>query len=133
MHKGAIRHDITSRVPGRADERSALGTDRWPDRAFSSVKAIEKRVAEAQRGRGISNKHYSSDCNKRFFASPRIPSLGDAKPIHPLSPGMREELYLNYQNPILARFGLVGYGCCENLAHKIDGVLSQTTDLGRAS
>jgi len=26
--------------------------------------------------------------------------------------------------PIFQRFGLVGYGCCENLTHKINGVLS---------
>ena len=37
---------------------------------------------------------------------------------------MWEEFYLNYQKPIFERFGLVGYGCCENLTHKIDGVLS---------
>ena len=28
------------------------------------------------------------------------------------------------QRPILDRFGRVGYGCCENLTRKIDGVLS---------
>jgi hypothetical protein len=37
---------------------------------------------------------------------------------------MWEEFYLNYQKPIFERFGLVDYGCCENLTHKIDGALS---------
>ena len=41
-----------------------------------------------------------------------------------VSPAMWEEFCLEYQKPILARFGLVAYGCCENLTHKIDGVLS---------
>ncbi|HIJ74671.1 MAG TPA: hypothetical protein HPP83_11280, partial [Candidatus Hydrogenedentes bacterium] len=41
-----------------------------------------------------------------------------------VSPSMWEEFCLNYQKPIFARFGLVGYGCCENLTQKIDGVLS---------
>jgi hypothetical protein len=41
-----------------------------------------------------------------------------------VSPAMWEEFCLAYQKPILARFGRVGYGCCENLTHKIDGVLS---------
>jgi hypothetical protein len=41
-----------------------------------------------------------------------------------VSPAMWEEFCLNYQRPILERFGLVSYGCCENLSHKISGVLS---------
>ena len=41
-----------------------------------------------------------------------------------VSPAMWEEFLLNYQRPILDRFGLTGYGCCENLTNKIEGVLS---------
>lgn len=41
-----------------------------------------------------------------------------------VSPAMWEEFCLEYQRPILDRFGLVCYGCCENLTDKIDGVLS---------
>ena len=41
-----------------------------------------------------------------------------------VSPEMWEEFCLNYQRPILERFGLACYGCCENLTHKIGGVLS---------
>jgi len=41
-----------------------------------------------------------------------------------VSPAMWEEFCLDYQRPIIEQFGLSGYGCCENLTHKIDGVLS---------
>jgi hypothetical protein len=41
-----------------------------------------------------------------------------------VSPPMWEAFCLNYQKPIFERFGLVAYGCCENLTHKLDGVLS---------
>ena len=41
-----------------------------------------------------------------------------------VSPAMWEEFCLNYQKPIFEKFGLVGYGCCENLTKKIDGVLA---------
>ena len=41
-----------------------------------------------------------------------------------LSPAMWEEFLLDYQRPVLERFALVSYGCCENLTHKIGGVLS---------
>lgn len=37
-----------------------------------------------------------------------------------VSPAMHEEFVLNYQKPFMARYGLVAYGCCEDLTHKID-------------
>ena len=37
---------------------------------------------------------------------------------------MWQEFLLDYQMPILTRYGRVSYGCCENLTKKIDGVLS---------
>lgn len=36
-----------------------------------------------------------------------------------VSPRMHEEFLLQYQLPIMAQFGLVAYGCCENLTRKI--------------
>ncbi len=41
-----------------------------------------------------------------------------------VSPPMWDEFLLAYQKPVFARYGLVAYGCCENLTRKIDGVLS---------
>ncbi|MBI1927198.1 hypothetical protein HYR99_23515 [Candidatus Poribacteria bacterium] len=41
-----------------------------------------------------------------------------------VSPAMWKEFLLAYQIPILSQFWLVSYGCCEELTHKIDGVLS---------
>ena len=41
-----------------------------------------------------------------------------------ISPRMWEEFALQYQLPVLMRFGLVSYGCCDDLTDKIDGVLS---------
>lgn len=37
-----------------------------------------------------------------------------------VSPAMHEEFLLQYQRPILARYGQVAYGCCEDLTDKID-------------
>jgi hypothetical protein len=36
-----------------------------------------------------------------------------------VSPAMHEEFLLRYQLPILQRFGLAAYGCCEDLTNKI--------------
>jgi hypothetical protein len=41
-----------------------------------------------------------------------------------VSPRQWEEFLLNYQRPIFQQFGLVHYGCCEDLTTKIQGVLS---------
>ena len=43
---------------------------------------------------------------------------------------MQEEFILQYQLPVLAEFGLVAYGCCEDLTHKID-MLRQIPNLRR--
>jgi len=37
-----------------------------------------------------------------------------------ISPAMHYEFLLQYQIPIMARFGLSAYGCCEDLTEKID-------------
>lgn len=50
--------------------------------------------------------------------------MANSQEFDQVSPAMWEEFCLEYQKPILARFGAVAYGCCENLTHKIDGVLS---------
>ncbi len=47
-----------------------------------------------------------------------------------VSPAMHEEFLLRYQLPILKRFGLVAYGCCEDLTRKID-MLRQIPNLRR--
>jgi hypothetical protein len=45
-----------------------------------------------------------------------------------ISPAMHEEFLLNYQRPIIERFGLCAYGCCEDLTRKID-MLRQVRNL----
>jgi hypothetical protein len=49
--------------------------------------------------------------------------MANSQEFDQVSPAMWEEFCLRYQLPIFERFGLVGYGCCENLTHKIDGVM----------
>ncbi len=45
-----------------------------------------------------------------------------AQELTAVSPAMHDEFMLQYQIPILREFGLVAYGCCEDLTHKIDMV-----------
>ena len=37
-----------------------------------------------------------------------------------VGPAMHDEFCLQYQMPMMKKFGLVSYGCCEDLTHKID-------------
>ncbi|MHB9131347.1 MAG: hypothetical protein ACYDBB_09690 [Armatimonadota bacterium] len=45
-----------------------------------------------------------------------------------ISPAMHDEFLLHYQLPIIAQWGLVAYGCCEDLTRKID-MLRQVPNL----
>ena len=47
-----------------------------------------------------------------------------------ISPEMHEEFLLRYQIPVLEKFGLVAYGCCEDLTRKID-ILRKIPNLRR--
>ena len=47
-----------------------------------------------------------------------------------VGPAMHDEFVLQYQMPIMAKFGLISYGCCENLTNKID-MLRQVPRLRR--
>ena len=72
---------------------------------------------------------YTSDSLKK--TPPHVPvrisdlwGMTNSQEFDQVSPDMWNEFLLAYQKPILARFGLTAYGCCENLTQKIDGVLT---------
>lgn len=50
-----------------------------------------------------------------------------------VSPQMFEEFILPYQLPLLDKFGLAYYGCCEGLEHRLDYVLEHVKNLRRVS
>ncbi len=47
----------------------------------------------------------------------------EAQELAQVSPEMHEEFCLQYERRLLEPFGLNGYGCCEDLTHKLDDVL----------
>ncbi|MBN2389112.1 MAG: hypothetical protein JXR84_00215 [Anaerolineae bacterium] len=50
--------------------------------------------------------------------------MANSQEFEGVSPKMWRTFCLEYQRPIIEQFGLSAYGCCENLTHKIAGVLS---------
>jgi hypothetical protein len=53
-----------------------------------------------------------------------------AQEMNLISPHMHNDFVLEYQVPILEHFGLIAYGCCEDLSNKID-VLRRIPNLRR--
>ena len=50
-----------------------------------------------------------------------------------VSPAMFDDFVLPYQLPLLERFGLNCYGCCEPVHHRLDSILEQVPRLRRIS
>lgn len=48
----------------------------------------------------------------------------NAQEYEQVSTAMWKEFLLDYQRPIMDQFGWAAYGCCENLTHKMEGVLT---------
>ncbi len=48
----------------------------------------------------------------------------EAQEMAGVSPAMHAEFILHYERQLLAPFGLTGYGCCEDLTHKLDDVFT---------
>ena len=48
----------------------------------------------------------------------------ESQEMAPVSPAMHQEFFTQYEARLLAPFGLTGYGCCEDLSRKLDGVLA---------
>jgi hypothetical protein len=57
----------------------------------------------------------------------------EAQTMSEVSPAMHEEFVLPYQLPILERFGLNCYGCCEPLDRKLEFLMARVPRLRRVS
>jgi hypothetical protein len=50
-----------------------------------------------------------------------------------VSPAMWEEFILNYQKPIYSKYGLLSYGCCEDMTHKLPILKREMKNLRRVA
>lgn len=76
------------------------------------------------------NQNYGMPPHAKDLPEPRPNSRGaklkdlwffaHAQEFEGVSPAQHEEFLLQYQMPIMTRFGLVNYGCCETLDNKIE-------------
>ena len=68
--------------------------------------------------------------NRRGVKRKRLWRYVNTQDFTGVSPAMQNEFLLQYQLPVLERFGLVAFGCCEDLTNKID-MLRQVPNLRR--
>jgi hypothetical protein len=59
--------------------------------------------------------------------------FGESQETVGVSPAMFEEFILAYQKPLLEKFPLNCYGCCEGLEHRFDKIAAQIPGLRRVS
>ncbi len=68
--------------------------------------------------------------NTRGVSRKRLWCYAHAQDFTGVSPARQQEFILQYQLPVLREFGLVAFGCCEDLTNKID-MLRQIPNLRR--
>ena len=98
--------------------------------------------AEAAGDWGLSPHRYSNQAmpyakelpdpapNTRGISRKQLWRFAQSQELTGVSPTMQEEFFLRYQIPVLKKFGLVAFGCCEDLTHKIN-MLRQIPNLRR--
>lgn len=64
------------------------------------------------------------DCDPQRVRPCDMWASAESQELAQVSPEMHETFALAYERPLLARFGLNGYGCCEDLTRKLDRVLT---------
>ena len=114
MHKMMTRfRDGTAKV---MDEASAAGDWGLADSWNQSMAYCEGLPDPKANANGV-------DCSQLW-------GFANCQEFSSVSPEMTEEFLLDYQKPLLERYGLVAYGCCEDLTYKIDS-LRQIKNLRR--
>ncbi len=63
------------------------------------------------------------DCDPNRIRLCDLWGAAEAQEFAQVSPEMHEEFVLRYERELLEPFGLNGYGCCDDLSEKLDGVL----------
>ena len=74
-------------------------------------------------GVGYSSELPLKDADPEHVRPIDIWASAESQEMDPVSPDMHEEFVMQYEKRLLAPFGLNGYGCCDNLTHKLEHVL----------
>ncbi len=83
-------------------------------------------------GFGFTHELPAGDFDGNHVRTKDMWGFGEAQEISGISPAMHDEFVLRYQIPILERFGLNCYGCCEPLDRKFD-IVKKVPNLRRIS
>mgnify|MGYP005771014465 CR=1 FL=1 len=107
------------------------------DSTLELMDEMEKFLTAANTGNdyigsgGIGYVEELKTCGKITYAN--CWGFADAQELVGVSPAMYEEFATMYHQPILERFGLNCYGCCEPMHDKLEGIKKRIKNLRRIS
>jgi hypothetical protein len=102
------------------------GLQKWLDQLFEMnlLSLNNDNTYQSSGGNG-----YTDELPAPGFDPQRVRTIdmwgsSESQEFHIVSPKMHAEFALQYENHLLARFGLNGYGCCEDLSRKLNDIFS---------
>jgi len=107
---------------------------------FLSEAWLQYDLAVERAGHIVDNTHWGQFYSSELPLPDHDPShvrlkdtwcFTEAQEFAQVSPAMHEEFLLRYQLPLIERFGLCEYGCCEDLTHKYDMLIRNIKSLRR--
>lgn len=75
-------------------------------------------------GNGYTDELPASDCDPEHVRPCDMWASTEVQEMAQVSPQMHAEFAMQYEKQLLEPFGLAGYGCCEDLSHKLDDVFT---------
>ncbi|MFH0937710.1 MAG: hypothetical protein V1899_00260 [Planctomycetota bacterium] len=111
------------------EDRGSFKVD-YPIKELEDIESLRMPWHEIDEAKTAERVQRLSDANANGVSRSQLWGYMAGQEFTAVSPAMHEEFLLRYQLPILKEFGLVAYGCCEDLTNKI-AMLRQIPNLRR--
>ncbi len=127
----ALRPDFVHRLMERLMQVFEARLDQYEK--MNLLKLNNRAEIIGQGGYGYTDELPGTEYDSRNLRCSNLWGGGMAQIFSEVSPQMHEEFALDYESRCLNRFGLVYYGCCEPLHHKVDLVRRKIPRLRKIS
>ena len=110
------------------------GHQKWLDQLveMNLLSLNNDNTYQSTGGNGYTNELPAPGFDPQYVRTIDMWSSSESQEFQIVSPKMHVEFALTYEKRLLARFGLNGYGCCEDLSRKLDEITT-IPDLRRIS
>jgi hypothetical protein len=102
------------------------GHQKWLDQLveMNLLSPNNDNTYQATGGNGYTDELPAPDFDPQRVRTKDMWSSSESQEFQIVSPKMHAEFALQYEKRLLARFGLNGYGCCEDLSRKLDDIFT---------